>query len=385
MRNWILCVVTVVATLIMGFEAKAEINDTKPKTISLLTCEPGNMLYTLFGHTAIRVKDADSDWVFNYGTFDFDTPNFYGKYIKGELMYQLAAQPFSSFYHTYDRMEVAVYEQELKLDSAQQQKLVRALMENYKPENRTYLYDFLYDNCATRVRDLFENQITDSESTYRWAIAKSSDKTFWNLLDEKLRIAPWCEWGIHTLLGQDGNKVATAREEMFLPEMLMQAVSQATIDGKPLAKEAVKIIDYPKRTEVKTPWYVNPQFAFWALALVIIGGTFRMKRTRFIFIPMLFLTGVLGLLLFYLAAFSLHPMTNPNWNMLWACPLNLFFIPFLVKNRWRTINIYLNCYMGLLIAGIAILFWTTPAISFATIPLMLIMFYLSYKELRCLP
>lgn len=369
----------------MGFETKAEINDTKPKTISLLTCEPGNMLYTLFGHTAIRVKDADSDWVFNYGTFDFDTPNFYGKYIKGELMYQLAAQPFSSFYNTYDRMEVAVYEQELRLDSAQQQKLVRALMENYKPENRIYLYDFLYDNCATRVRDLFENQITDSESTYRWAIAKSSDKTFWNLLDEKLRIAPWCEWGIHTLLGQDGNNVATAREEMFLPEMLMQAVSQATIDGKPLAKEAVKIIDYPKRIEVKTPWYVNPQFAFWTLALVIIGGTFRMKRTRFIFIPMLFLTGVLGLLLFYLAAFSLHPMTNPNWNMLWACPLNLFFIPFLVKNRWRVINIYLNCYMGLLIAGIAILFWTTPAIPFATIPLMLIMFYLSYKELRCLP
>lgn len=385
MRNWIICVLAVVTTLTMGFETKAAINDTKPKTISLLTCEPGNMLYTLFGHTAIRVKDADSDWVFNYGTFDFDTPNFYGKYIKGELMYQLAAQPFSSFYNTYDRMEVAVYEQELRLDSAQQQKLVRALMENYKPENRTYLYDFLYDNCATRVRDLFENQITDSKSTYRWAIAKSSDKTFWNLLDEKLRIAPWCEWGIHTLLGQDGNNVATAREEMFLPEMLMQAVSQATIDGKPLAKEAVKIIDYPKRTEVKTPWYVNPQFAFWTLALVIIGGTFRMKRTRFIFIPMLFLTGVLGLLLFYLAAFSLHPMTNPNWNMLWACPLNLFFIPFLVKNRWRVINIYLNCYMGLLIAGIAILFWTTPAIPFATIPLMLIMFYLSYKELRCLP
>ncbi len=381
----ILCVVAIVATLTMGFEAKAEINDTKPKTISLLTCEPGNMLYTLFGHTAIRIKDVDSDWVFNYGTFDFDTPNFYGKYIKGELMYQLAAQPFSSFYNTYDRMEVAVYEQELKLDSAQQQKLIRALMENYKPENRTYLYDFLYDNCATRVRDLFEKHITDSESTYRWAIAKSSDKTFWNLLDEKLRIAPWCEWGIHTLLGQDGNKVATAREEMFLPEMLMQAVSQATIDGTPLAKEAVKIIDYPKRTEIKTPWYVNPQFAFWALALVIIGGTFKMKRTRFIFIPMLFLTGVLGLLLFYLAAFSLHPMTNPNWNLLWACPLNLFFIPFLVKNRWRIINIYLNCYMGLLIAGIAILFWTTPAISFATIPLMLIMFYLSYKELRCLP
>ncbi|MBP3419978.1 MAG: DUF4105 domain-containing protein [Marinifilaceae bacterium] len=385
MRNLILCVVAIVATLTMGFEAKAEINDTKPKTISLLTCEPGNMLYTLFGHTAIRIKDVDSDWVFNYGTFDFDTPNFYGKYIKGELMYQLAAQPFSSFYNTYDRMEVAVYEQELKLDSAQQQKLIRALLENYKPENRTYLYDFLYDNCATRVRDLFEKHITDSESTYRWAIAKSSDKTFWNLLDEKLRIAPWCEWGIHTLLGQDGNKVATAREEMFLPEMLMQAVSQATIDGTPLAKEAVKIIDYPKRTEIKTPWYVNPQFAFWALALVIIGGTFKMKRTRFIFIPMLFLTGVLGLLLFYLAAFSLHPMTNPNWNLLWACPLNLFFIPFLVKNRWRTINIYLNCYMGLLIAGIAILFWTTPAISFATIPLMLIMFYLSYKELRCLP
>ncbi len=385
MRNLIFCVVAVIITLTTGIETKAAINDTKPKTISLLTCEPGNMLYTLFGHTAIRVKDADSDWVFNYGTFDFDTPNFYGKYIKGELMYQLAAQPFSSFYGTYDRMEVAVYEQELKLDSAQQQRLVRALMENYKPENRTYLYDFLYDNCATRVRDLFENNITDSGSTFRWAVAQSSDMTFWNLLDEKLRIAPWCEWGIHTLLGQDGNTVASAREEMFLPEKLMHAVSHATINGEPLAKQAVKIIDYPKRTEVKTPWYVNPDFVFWALALLIIGGTFRMKRVRFISVPMFFLTGVLGLLLFYLSAFSLHPMTNPNWNILWAFPLNFFFVPFLIKNRWRVINIYLNCYNGLLIAGIAILFWTTPAIPFSTIPLMLIMFYLSYKELSSMP
>ena len=381
-------VFTIVLALILAIalpeRAQANIYDNTPKTISLLTCEPGNMLYTLFGHTAIRIKDADSDWVFNYGTFDFDTPNFYGKYIKGELMYQLAAQSFETFWRTYNRMEVAVYEQELILDSLQKRQLVNAILENYKPENRTYLYDFLYDNCATRVRDLFEREIKTPATNMRWAIAQSANKSFWNLLDEKLRIAPWCEWGIHTLLGEDGNEIATGREEMFLPENLMKAVSHATLNGKPIAKEPQKIIDYPTRTEVKTPWYVNPPFAFWALALVVIGGTFRRRNVRAIFVPMLFLTGVLGVLLFYLSVFSIHPMTTPNWNLLWACPLNLFFIPFLLANKKRIINIYLNCYNGLLIAGVAIIFWTTPAISCATIPLMLLMFYLSYKELRCL-
>ena len=385
MKNIVTLIIASILCGVLSFQTKAEINDKTPKTISLLTCEPGNMLYTLFGHTAIRVKDANSDWVFNYGTFDFDTPNFYGKYIKGELMYQLAAQPYEYFHRTYTRMEVGVFEQKLNLDSVQQQIIISALMENYKPENRTYLYDFLYDNCATRVRDLFEKNLNTDSTTFRWAVAQASDMTFWNLLDSKLRIAPWCEWGIHTLLGQDGNNVATAREEMFLPEKLMNGLAHATLNGEPIAQQATKIIEYPKRTQVKTPWYVNPPFAYWALALIIIGGTFRRKSVRAIFVPMLFLTGVLGLLLFYLTAFSLHPMTNPNWNILWACPLNLVFIPFLLKNKWRVINVYLNCYMGLLIAGVVILFLTTPAIPYATIPLMLIMFYLSYKELRCLP
>ena len=112
--------------------------------ISILTCSPGKELYSLFGHTAIRVRDpkAGMDEVFNYGTFDFDTPHFYLKFAQGLLPYQLSTTSFRNFMLSYQMEERSVYSQRLRLDSLQKQQLFDLLLENYRPENRSYLYNF---------------------------------------------------------------------------------------------------------------------------------------------------------------------------------------------------------------------------------------------------
>ena len=161
--------------------------------ISVLTCSPGNELYSLFGHTAIRVECPENgvDVVFNYGTFDFHTEHFYLKYARGLLPYQLSVASYDSFIRSYVFDNRSVRSQRLLLDAAQKQRLVDLLAENYQPANRTYLYNFLYDNCSTRVRDIIE---ACAGNAIQWHVP-DAHKSFWNLLDEYLVRMPWVKWG----------------------------------------------------------------------------------------------------------------------------------------------------------------------------------------------
>ncbi|MBO4959466.1 DUF4105 domain-containing protein, partial [Butyricimonas sp.] len=144
--------------ILLTASTSASIKLSKDATISILTCSPGNELYSLFGHTGIRVVDKanDMDIVFNYGTFDFATQGFYFKFARGLLPYQLSCSEFRRFLSSYIYDERSVYSQTLNLDSIQKQYLMDLLFENYQPANREYLYNFLYDNCSTRVRDIIE-------------------------------------------------------------------------------------------------------------------------------------------------------------------------------------------------------------------------------------
>ncbi|NJL76900.1 MAG: DUF4105 domain-containing protein [Saprospiraceae bacterium] len=147
--------------LIIGWEANQAQNFSDSVRISLVTGSPGKDLYAQFGHSAIRVQDFkyNQDLVFNYGTFDFDTPNFYWKFVRGKLEYILSVGATSRMIPYYEREGRSLTEQEIQLDSAQQQRVLRILSFNYQPENRGYLYDFFFDNCATRIRDVFENEL----------------------------------------------------------------------------------------------------------------------------------------------------------------------------------------------------------------------------------
>ena len=373
---------------------------SREASVSILTSSPGGELYSLFGHTGIRVTDRanDIDVVFNYGTFDFDTKGFYFKFARGLLPYQLSCSDYRYFEASYRREKRSIFSQTLLLDSLQKQRLVDLLLENYRPENRSYLYNFLYDNCSTRVRDILEKGLGGSEATpgtsmqteempseariteggLRWT-NRQKDKSLWNLLDEYLQRSPWVQWGIHTILGQRGNRTATPYPYMFLPDYLMYGLNTATIDHKHLAEKAQLLYEAPEQDNA-TPWYFAPLFIFGigALLLIILLWKSRGKAMlNTIVLPTFLFTGLVGCLLVFLGGFTAHPITAPNWNILWANPLNLIALPFLLgKHLPRFIAIYLKIYMVLLVAALPAWVICQPAVPMPSIFLIILMLFL---------
>ena len=353
---------------------------SKDATISILTCSPGNELYSLFGHTGIRVIDKANnlDIVFNYGTFDFQTQGFYFKFAQGLLPYKLACSEFRYFLPSYKEEKRSVYSQTLNLDSIQKQYLMDLLLKNYEPANREYLYNFLYDNCSTRVRDIIEKS-TGNRITWT---AHPSTKSFWNLLDEYLGRAPWTQWGIHTILGSPATSTATIREQMFLPDYLMYHLDSASYNQTPLAQPIETIYEAPEQN-LSNPWYLSPFFVFTicTLALILFLQKVRSRRLlKAIAIPFFIVTGIIGCLIVFLCFFTQHPTMFPNFNALWANPLNLIVAFFLGKRTlpW-IINKYLFLYLYLLIIGLLLWFLFVPAVPYASIIIMVWMMYLCIR------
>lgn len=358
------------------FQGKAFTLSDKAE-ISLITCSPGAELYSLFGHTAIRVYDpaADFDRVFNYGTFDFDTPHFYLKYAQGLLPYNLSCGSFHNFMLAYQCEERSVYSQKLLLDSLQRQTLFNLLLDNYRPENRSYLYNFLFDNCTTRSRDILLKSVPDAVDWH----TPDTDKSFWNLLDEYLGASPWVQWGIHTILGQRGNREATPFQYMFLPDYLMYGLNTARTGGQRLAEDARVLYQAPER-ERQNPWYWNPMFVF-AIGVVIL--IFLLYKTRSLLllntvtVLMFLFSGIVGCLIVFLGGFTAHPMTAPNWNILWANPLNLIAVFFVVRSRIPCFaRVYLKVYPAILTVAIPVWAIAQPAVPMASVFLIILLIYL---------
>lgn len=354
---------------------------SKEAEISILTCSPGAQLYSLFGHTAIRVADPSQrfDYVFNFGTFDFETQGFYLKYAQGLLLYQLAITSYPHFLSSYQEENRSVYSQTLKLDSLEKQILFDLLLENYRPENRSYLYNFLFDNCTTRSRDIVQKSLP---LPINWHLA-NTDKNFWNLLDEYLRVSPWVKWGIHTILGQPGTRKATTFEYMFLPDYLMYGLDSATYNGKPLV-EKTEILYQAPPLRVNTPWYLSPWFIFSLGVLLLILLLQNQKNLMLLnTVSCLFFlfTGIVGVLIVFLGFFTEHPITAPNWNILWANPLNLIVVCFIFFRQLpRIVRGYLTLYILFLTIAIPVWFLAQPAVPLASLPFILMMIYLCFKQ-----
>lgn len=355
---------------------------SKDAEISIITCSPGAELYSLFGHTAIRVQDsqADFDQVFNYGTFDFQTPHFYLKYAQGLLPYQLTHTPFSYFIQAYQIENRSVYSQRLLLDSLQKQQLFNLLLENYRPENRSYLYNFLFDNCTTRSRDILQKSLP---TKIDWNIPEQH-KNFWNLLDEYLYASPWVQWGIHTILGQRGNREATTFQYMFLPDYLMYGLKTAKLQQQRLADD-IEILYKAPLQELTTPWFLTPTFIF-SISLLIIITLIRTTKSNLLLnaisLTMFLFSAIVGILIVFLGGFTAHPITAPNWNILWANPLNLVALIFILRKHIpHFISIYLKIYMSILVIAIPVWVICQPAVPIASIAIILLMVYLCL-ELR---
>ena len=206
--------------------------------VSLLTCSPGAELYSIFGHTAIRVKDdSNFDIIYNYGTFDFEDPDFYKKFVKGKLHYFVSAEMFDRFVLEYKYEKRGIIEQQLNMNCEERQKLFNALRENAKEENKYYEYQYLFDNCSTRPRDIIASGFNGTVSFKN--ILSTPPPTYRNLIHEYLDKGKqhWSKFGIDLLLASRIDRKVTSLESMFLPDYLERGYDSAMVDGRRTVSE----------------------------------------------------------------------------------------------------------------------------------------------------
>ena len=284
--------------------------------ISLLTCTPGEELYARYGHTALRVCDHanDIDAVFNYGIFNFNTEHFYWKFVKGETWYELGASPYGWFMYEYDETHRAVYEQVLDLDSIQRQALWDALLTNYQPENRQYLYNFVFDNCATRPYVLLTRIIGDSiVSDY----TGYTGTTYRSFIRHYTGAWTYANAGINLVFGPKADQPMTSDQRLFLPEELMKYLQSAyTLSGKPLVVSST-IAPF---VIAATPWYASWPFGLILYFLLVAGISFYDRRRGKWSWGLELAAGIpyalLLVIVIFLTFFSIHPLVGFGWRLL---------------------------------------------------------------------
>lgn len=293
--------------------------------ISLLTASPGEELYSTFGHSALRVTDSvsNTDIVYNYGTFNFDEPGFYMKFVRGKLMYYLSREYFESFKAAYQQENRALTEQVLNLNCAEKQNIINLLNENLLPQNLYYKYDFLFDNCTTRLRDLVEKA---ADGNVHFGKVLKTKRNFRNLIHEYLNKndKQWSKLGIDILLGSNTDAIMQPREVMFLPDYLMKTFDNSTIANRPLVSKSSSLYDIELSANGKDN-LTHPFFIFLCLFILIAMLSFSKNAVvqkllhsfdGFLF----FITGMLGLLILFMWIGTDHVMCNNNYNLLWAWP-----------------------------------------------------------------
>ena len=349
-------------------------------TLSLITCSPGPQIYALFGHTAIRLVDPTRglDIVFNYGMFNFNKPNFYLKFIQGATDYELGAYETKYFLPEYRERNSSVTEQMLNLTTVEKQQLADALFVNYQPENREYRYNFVYDNCSTRPRDKILSVIKD-KVVYDYV---SEPQTFRNWVGTYTGENTWAKFGIDMLLGREADELSTRWSSMFLPEVLCRefgAVKIIAHDGTTRSLvNAEKIIVPRQDSIVKTNFL---QLPITVTLTVLLLGVFlifyekrRKKYFKIIDSVLLIVSGLAGVIIFYLMFFSVHPLVHSNFNLLWCNPLNVLVGLLLWNRKLRSVINYFQLANVLLFFGALLVFvLSVQALNVAFIPLIVLL------------
>lgn len=337
--------------------------------ISLITAAPGADMYSYFGHTAIKVKGSKSseDIIYNYGTFDFDQPNFYTNFLKGKLLYSLSKQSYPRLLQSYHYEQRSVYEQPLNLSETQRQQLLQALEENYKPENRAYLYEFFFDNCSTRSRDLFD--ATYSGIAYQ---SNYTPLTFRELLEEHTCHYPLVDFGIDLIIGSRADRIASREEQMFLPKYVHDHLNEALSNGESVVKEDYLVLDFRDVENLRSsPTIDYVTLFFFALLLVEIVLMLMQQNTKprwlKVYDSMWYsILGVGSIVLLVMWLGTDHYATKANYNVTWMSP---FY--FLLFSRYRRqvgyVIIGLLCLTGLIsVLGLQQYHWAVLPISCLT-------------------
>ena len=307
--------------------------------ISLLTCQPHDEVYSLYGHTAIRYHDlrpGGFDLAFNYGVFDFKKPHFVARFVFGLTDYELGAYPYKYFLEEYRRFGSMVTEQVLNLTAEEKLILHEALAMNLRPENKIYRYNFFYSNCTTKARDIIENCINGK---IEYAGREDYTPSYREMVHSMTRNNPWARFGNDLLLGIKADFKTDLRQQEFLPGNLLYDFDHAQIysEGtyRPLIKE--RRIAVPAGVQIVQEGFpltpLSCAAILLAIGLVIFFFEWRKKRVFIVWDVLLMLAvGAIGIVL-TLMLFSQHPTVSLNLQIILLNPLPLLFLWPVIRRR----------------------------------------------------
>jgi len=317
--------------------------------VSVIVCGPSHdAAFTLYGHAAIRVKDNSKnlDNIFNYGLFDFNGENFIYRFVKGETDYKLGVANFLDYIVEYRMRGSYASELVLNLSAEEKNRIWEALLENYRPENRVYRYNFFFDNCSSRLLYIVESNI-DGKILFD---ENQPVHTFRDLINDCTKEHLWLTFGCDLVLGSPTDRAATIHEKMFLPEFLEKFFITGVIqlpDGttKPLVRQTISLSEFnPKINnyagEPLTPLFCSIVLMVLIVVITIVGYRHN-KYYRLIDCALFFVAGIAGIVVFFVSFISEHPCVYPNWNIVWLHPLHLVgFVLFFVKKLKTAANYY---------------------------------------------
>lgn len=326
--------------------------------VSVLTCSPGQEVYSLYGHTAIRVTDrrAGTDLVFNYGVFDFNSEYFLWRFVLGKTDYICMATPWDYFLREYKTGGRSVVAQVLNLTENEALGIRDYLYNNIRRENRTYRYNFLTNNCTTRVMDCIDSCIT-GQIVYSW---KEEPKTYRRILHEYTDSFPWTREGNDVLLGADVDTLLSHKATCFIPGYYMHALSNAVVrndfqDTRKLVRETVTLVEASPSAVKEMPGFpLTPLEAGWIIFVIALVIMLLEFLTRKMFWPLdvvlLLLHGLAGCLILFMFLFSEHPTLDSNWLVGVLNPLPLIALPFVTKAAWHDRRTLWHYFMAVWLA-----------------------------------
>ena len=363
--------------------SSADAQDSSRIRISLLTCTPGQELYSTFGHSALRVIDSNSvtDHVYNFGTFNFDDPGFYIKFVRGQLRYYVNVEEFEDFKFGYITENRGITEQILIFSTEEKIALHRALIENIKEENKFYMYDFFFDNCTTRLRDLivkyhqpkpFLPAVMPIKYTFRNAIHQYLDTN--NML--------WSKFGIDILLGAPTDAVMTIPQQQFLPENLMNALDSTNNTNIVSSSKNLYVLgEFKYKNTFFTPLFLFTSLLLFFVFLSLFKNYTTQNILRFFDSLLFFMVGLLGILLVFMWVGTDHIMTKNNYNLLWAWPVHIVYAFFIKANnkKARMFSLFVCIFLVLLLCS---WFFLAQKMNNALLPLIMLMIWRSASSIK---
>ena len=347
-------------TFITGFSAPVAAQDDSTLLamdsveISLLTCQPHDEVYSLYGHTAIRYHDIHKkgkvDAAFNYGVFNFHAPHFVARFVFGLTDYELGAFPYHLFQAEYRHFGSMVTEQVLNLTAQEKYQLRQALSENLRPENCVYRYNYFYNNCTTKARDIIERCINGK---VEYAEREDYTPTYREMIHEMTQRDPWSRFGNDLLLGIKADQPTTLRQQEFLPQNLMYDFDRARINDngtrRPLVKE--RRVSVPPGVQMHESGFpLSPLVCFSILlviGIIIFLIEWKMQSIFIVWDVLLMLaTGIIGIVL-TLMLFSQHPTVSLNLQIILFNPLPWLFLWPVIRKK-KTIYWHLTAILSIL-------------------------------------